>query len=75
MDVLGTLALLSKDNTRPGVSVDINVSYLAGVKEGEKLLCKGTVLKTGRTLGFTSVEIRRASDGVLVVAGRHTKAL
>jgi acyl-coenzyme A thioesterase 13 len=31
------------------------------------------VLKTGKTLGFTQVDVTRDSDGKLVATGRHTK--
>ena len=34
---------------------------------------EGKVLKMGKRLGFTTVDIRR-EDGTLVATGRHTKA-
>lgn len=68
------MALLSKDPTRAGVSVEINTSYLASVPVGEEVTIVGTLLKGGRRLGFTSVNIYRA-DGKMAVTGRHTKAL
>jgi len=33
------------------------------------------VLRAGRRLGFTQVEIKRAADGVVIASGTHTKAL
>ena len=74
VDVIGTMALLAKDPTRAGVSVDLSVSYLGAAKAGEMVKCCGRALRVGRKLGFSSVELRRASDGTLLAVGRHTKA-
>ena len=71
---MGTLALLSLDQTRPGVSVELNSSFIAAAKADEKIKVVGTVLKTGKRLGFTQVDIF-GSDGRLCATGRHTKAL
>lgn len=73
VDVVGTIALLSLDPAKPGVSVDLNVSFCAAAKAGSTVTVEGTVLKAGRKLGFTQVDIRR-EDGTLVASGRHTKA-
>eukprot|EP00050_Salpingoeca_kvevrii_P001153 m.163419 g.163419 ORF g.163419 m.163419 type:complete len:193 (-) comp10307_c0_seq16:4769-5347(-) len=91
VDILGTMALLTKDATRPGVTVDLNASYPSAAKMGSTLRlearcggaelsqsCSSTcrpcsVLKLGRSLAFTEIEIF-ANDN-LVVTGRHTKAL
>ena len=75
VDVLGTLALIGVDHTRAGVSLEMNVSFLAAAKAGDELVATGRVLKAGRSIGFTEVEIRRKSDDRLIATGRHTKAL
>jgi acyl-coenzyme A thioesterase 13 len=76
VDVMGTLAILSQDpQRRAGVSVDINVSYVSPCKLGDTLVCTGRVVRTGRTLAFTQVDIARLSDGRVVATGRHTKYL
>eukprot|EP00047_Mylnosiga_fluctuans_P006453 m.246978 g.246978 ORF g.246978 m.246978 type:complete len:179 (+) comp15251_c0_seq1:1-537(+) len=72
VDVVGTMALLTLDATRPGVSVDLNVSFASAAKKGSTLHIEGRVLKTGNTLGFTQVDI--LADGKLIATGRHTKA-
>ena len=74
VDVVGSMALLARDPTRAGVSVDLSVSYIAAARAGETVRCLGRALKVGRRLGFSSVELRRKSDGELLAAGRHTKA-
>lgn len=61
VDVAGTLALLSRDAMRPGVSVEMNTSFLSAAKPGEHLTITSRVLKAGRRLGFTEVERRSAS--------------
>lgn len=71
---MGTLALVAKDKDKAGVSVDLNVTYLSAVRVGEKVTCLGTVLKMGKTLGFTNVELKRHDNGQLIATGRHTKA-
>jgi acyl-coenzyme A thioesterase 13 len=76
VDVVGSLAIVSADrDNRSGVSTDLNVSWFAPAAVGESILIEATVLKTGRTLAFVAVELRRESDGLLLVQGRMTKAL
>jgi len=74
VDIVGSLALLTKDHTRGGVSVELNVSYIAAIKAGQRVYCKGRVLKLGKKLGFTQVDLF-TEDGKLVATGRHTKAM
>ena len=68
-----------RDPTRPGVSVEMNQSFCSAAACGEPLEITGTVLRYGRTLGFTEVSIRLAGEqdaqapGRLVATGRHTK--
>ena len=73
VDVVGTMAILSLDVTKPGVSVDLNVSFVSAAKSGEQVVIKGTCHKLGRKLGFTEVRIE-SEDGKLIATGRHTKA-
>jgi acyl-coenzyme A thioesterase 13 len=76
VDVVGTLALLGKDPTRPGVSVEMNQSFTSAAKVGDQLRITGKVLRSGKTLGFTEVNIYSADDSArLIATGRHTKFL
>ena len=75
VDVVGTLALIAHDPTRAGVSLEMNTSFLAAAQAGDELIATGRVLKAGRSIGFTEVEVRRKSDHRLIATGRHTKAL
>jgi acyl-coenzyme A thioesterase 13 len=40
-----------------GVSTDINISYISGAKQGEKITVDARVDKLGKTLAFTTVEM------------------
>ena len=73
VDVAGTMALLSTDPTRPGVSVELNTSFLRPAKVGETISIIGRVLKTGKRIGYTEVSIYNAA-GELCATGRHIKA-
>ena len=73
VDVVGTLALLGNDPTKPGVSVDLNVNFLRAGMHNEDIFVDGYVLKSGKKLGFTQVDLKR-KDGKLIATGRHTKA-
>ena len=75
VDVAGTLALLSVDPTRPGISIEMNQTFCAPAKVGDEIMVRGTVLRYGRSLGFTQVDIFHGNEtGPLVATGRHTKA-
>ena len=56
------------------MSLDLNISYMNAAKLGEKIVCKGRVLRIGKSVGFTEVELVRESDGKIIAKGRHTKA-
>ncbi|KAI8977497.1 esterase [Mycotypha africana] len=71
VDIGGSLAIASKGLYATGVSTDINISYISGVKQGEKITVDARVDKLGKTLAFTTVELH--SNGRLVALGRHNK--
>ena len=76
VDDVGSIAIMSADrDMRPGVSTDLNVSFLAPGKGGGAVIALATALKVGRTLAFVTVDVRREDDGVLVAQGRMTKHL
>jgi acyl-coenzyme A thioesterase 13 len=76
IDVVGSIAIVGADrHGRFGVSTDLNVTWIAPAALGEIVLIEATVLKIGRNLGFVAVELRRESDGALLVQGRLSKAL
>lgn len=75
VDDAGTLAIMTADRDgRPGVTTDLNVSYLVAGRAGETVEIAAEVLKVGRTLAYVSVDLRR-EDGTLLAQGRMTKFL
>ncbi|XP_062870555.1 acyl-coenzyme A thioesterase 13 isoform X1 [Trichomycterus rosablanca] len=75
VDVISTTALLYTERGAPGVSVDMNITYMNAAKVGEDILITAQVLKQGRSLGFTTVDLTNKATGKLIAQGRHTKHL
>ncbi|XP_045717678.1 acyl-coenzyme A thioesterase 13 [Phyllostomus hastatus] len=75
VDTISTLALLCTERALPGVSVDMNITYMSPAKLGEDVVITAHILKQGRTLAFTSVDLTSKATGKLVAQGRHTKHL
>lgn len=74
VDDVGTIAIMTADRDhRPGVTTDLNVSYFSPAPGGRAVIADAVVLKSGKTLAFVSVDIRREDDQVLVAQGRMTK--
>ena len=77
-DWAGGLAIASTGLENTGVSTDIHTTYISTAKEGDTLEVEGRAFKVGRTLAFTTVEIRKIlSDGSRqpVANGTHTKCV
>ncbi|XP_004712533.1 acyl-coenzyme A thioesterase 13 [Echinops telfairi] len=75
VDSISTLALLCTDRAAPGVSVDMNITYMSPAKVGEDVVITAHVLKQGKTLAFASVDLTNKVTGKLIAQGRHTKHL
>ncbi|XP_066974648.1 acyl-coenzyme A thioesterase 13-like [Macrobrachium rosenbergii] len=73
VDVISTMALMTTERAVPGVSVDLNVSYISAAKEGETIVINADTLKVGRTLAFLTVDITTKESGKLIAKGSHTK--
>lgn len=77
VDWAGGLAIAAYDcRHKTGVSVDINVSYVSGAKEGDVIEIEAKAEKVGMNLAFTTVEIyqiEKSERKKLVATGRHTK--
>ena len=74
VDSAGTVAIMAAPSNaehRPGVTTDLNISYLAPTKDGS-VIADARAVKVGRTLAFADVEVRRG-DGTVVAVGRITK--
>jgi acyl-coenzyme A thioesterase 13 len=74
VDHAGTLAIVATDRqARPGVTTDLNVSYMAPAPGGSTVVATARVLKIGKTMAYVSVDIVRKHDGILVAQGRMSK--
>lgn len=74
IDIVSTLAFIARDPSKAGVSLDLNVTYMAAPKIGERVLVEARALRMGKSVGFSQVDLFREKDGELLVTGRHTKA-
>lgn len=75
IDIISTTALMYTERGAPGVSVDMNITYMNAAKVGEDIVITAQVLKQGRTLAFTTVDLINKANGKLIAQGRHTKHL
>ena len=74
VDSAGTVAIMAAPTNaekKPGVTTDLNISYLSATRDGT-VTADARVVKVGRTLAFADVEVRRG-DGTVVAVGRITK--
>lgn len=72
VDNFTTYALMTQDSP-PGVSVDLHVSYLRGAKEGDTIVVDAKAVKTGKRLAYLECELRNKNDGSIIAKGHQTK--
>ncbi|KAK1805004.1 hypothetical protein P4O66_019361 [Electrophorus voltai] len=75
VDIISTTALMHTEKGEPGISVDMNITYMNAAKIGEDILITAQVLKQGKTLAFATVDITNKITGKIIAQGRHTKHL
>lgn len=75
VDVISTVAIMNSERGAPGVSVDMNITYMNAAKIGEDVLITAQVLKQGKTLAFATVDLTSKATGKIIAQGRHTKHL
>ena len=56
----------------PHATVDMNVSFLAGPRQGDEIVVEGKALKVGRSVAFCEAEVTRRGKGDLIAKGRFT---
>lgn len=56
----------------PHVTVEMNVSFLAGPRPGDDVVIEGRALKVGRSVAFGEAEVRRRGKTDLIAKGRFT---
>ncbi|XP_072532126.1 acyl-coenzyme A thioesterase 13 [Salminus brasiliensis] len=75
IDTISTTAIMYTERGAPGVSVDMNITYMNAAKIGDDILITAQVLKQGKTLAFASVDLTNKANGKLIAQGRQTKHL
>ncbi|XP_047474291.1 acyl-coenzyme A thioesterase 13-like [Penaeus chinensis] len=73
VDIVSTMALMTTEKAVPGVSVNINVSYMKAATSGQEIVINAETLRVGRNLAFLSVDITNKESGALIATGSHTK--
>lgn len=79
IDFSGGMAIVAKSGgDKTGVSTDIHISYVSSARVGDTVEVECWLNKLGRTMAFTSIEIRKkGGDGKggkkVLVTGSHTK--
>ncbi|XP_049828150.1 acyl-coenzyme A thioesterase 13-like isoform X1 [Schistocerca gregaria] len=73
VDQISTYALMTYGKGVPGVSVNINVSYMKPASAGEEVIIDAQTLRAGKTLAFLEVDLKKKATGELIAKGSHTK--
>lgn len=63
VDSISTMALMCTERGAPGVSVDMNITYMSPAKIGEEIVITAHILKQGKTLAFASVDLTNKTTG------------
>ena len=73
VDAVSTLAIMTTGKGLPGVSTDLNLSYLKPVKLDETIIIEAKTLTSGKLLAVATVDILSKDSGMLIAQGRHSK--
>ncbi|RIA87892.1 putative PaaI_thioesterase family protein [Glomus cerebriforme] len=73
VDVVGSLAIASKGMYSTGVSTDLNITFINSAGVGDIITMDSECVKVGKTLAFTTVDLKNKNNGKLIAQGRHTK--
>ncbi|XP_067677915.1 acyl-coenzyme A thioesterase 13-like [Haliotis asinina] len=72
VDIVSTWAVMTTGEKKPGVSVDLSISFLKAAPTGEPILIDARTLRVGKTLAFLTVDILKKDCGTLLAQGKHT---
>ena len=62
VDLVSTAALYNTKQRKPGVSVDMHVSFIKPAKLNETILVEGRVVKAGNKMAYTIANIYLKDD-------------
>lgn len=74
VDSTSTMALMCAERGAPGLSVDMNITYMS-LEAGEEIIITAHILKQGKTLSFASVDWTNQAPGKLIAQDKHAKHL
>uniref|UniRef100_A0AC34QW85 Thioesterase domain-containing protein n=1 Tax=Panagrolaimus sp. JU765 TaxID=591449 RepID=A0AC34QW85_9BILA len=63
------------DKCQTGVTISMTISYLNGVRLGEKIIIEAQKLREGKSFAFIEGNVYRKSDGIPVALAQQTLAL
>lgn len=73
IDCVSTYAIMTHGNNSPGVSVDLNVTFMKPALPGDLITIDAKTVRAGKTLAFLAVDITKDEGKHVIAHGRHTK--
>ncbi|KAF3420977.1 hypothetical protein E2986_05544 [Frieseomelitta varia] len=73
IDCVSTYAVMTQGNNLPGVSVDLNVTFMKPALPGDLITVDAKTVRSGKTLAFLAVDITKNEGKDIIAHGRHTK--
>lgn len=73
IDCVSTYALMCDQKNKPGVSVDMHITYMKTAFPGELVTVDARTIKAGRNLAFLAVELTKNDGKEVIARGQHTK--
>ncbi|XP_046815237.1 acyl-coenzyme A thioesterase 13-like [Vespa crabro] len=73
VDCVSTYALMTYGTGVPGVSVNINVSYMKAAFPGEMITIDAKTIRAGRTLAYLAVDFTKNNGKDIIANGQHIK--
>lgn len=55
-----------------GVTLNLNIAYLNGAREGDSVIIDAITRKSGRNIAFVDCELRHEKDNKIIARGTNT---
>ncbi|XP_015185109.1 PREDICTED: acyl-coenzyme A thioesterase 13-like [Polistes dominula] len=73
IDCVSTYALMTYKTGAPGVSVNMNISYMKPAFPGEVVEVDAKTIRAGRTLAYLTVDLTKNNGKDIIANGNHVK--
>ncbi|RLU22868.1 hypothetical protein DMN91_005146 [Ooceraea biroi] len=73
IDCVSTYAVMTHKDCHPGVSVNLNVTFIKAAFPGETVTVDAQTVRAGKKLAFLAVELTKNDGKDVVARGEHTK--